>query len=115
MRKPLAAIAFLTVVGPPVPLPVRAAEPLVPAAEIKATISQSRAEEIARAKVARGVAASASLEREGANLVWVVQVKSPDSVILTQVRVDASSAKVLSTRAVAVEAPTAAETPRKSP
>ena len=65
-------------------------------------ISQQEATRIALSKVPGGSIESAKLEKEGATLLWSVDVKIPDSKNITEVHIEAQTGKVLS---VEIETP----------
>ena len=65
-------------------------------------ISQQEARRIALSKVPGGSIESAKLEKEGATLLWSVDVKIPGSKNITEVHIEAQTGKVLS---VEIETP----------
>lgn len=60
------------------------------------TISRQDATRIALAKVPGGSIESAKLEKEGAAILWSVDVKMPRSKNITEVHIEAHTGKVIS-------------------
>ena len=75
-----------------------AAEPSEAELVKRAKITKAEAEQIALAKVSRGIVKSAEIEKEKGHLVWSVDVARPGTQDITEVLVDAKTGRIISTQ-----------------
>jgi hypothetical protein len=61
-------------------------------------ITKAEAEQIALAKVSRGVVKSAEIEKEKGYLVWSFDIARPGTRDITEILVDAKTGKIISTQ-----------------
>jgi uncharacterized membrane protein YkoI len=64
----------------------------------QAKITKAEAEQIALAKVSRGIVKSAEIEKEKGHLVWSFDVARPGTHDITEILVDAKTGKIISTQ-----------------
>jgi uncharacterized membrane protein YkoI len=64
----------------------------------QAKITKAEAEQIALTKVSRGTVKSAEIEKEKGHLVWSFDIAQPGTHDITEVLVDAKTAKIISTQ-----------------
>ena len=65
----------------------------------QAKITKAQAEQIAVAKVPRGTVKSAEIEKEKGRIVWSFDIARPGTRDITEIWVDAKTAKIISTQA----------------
>jgi hypothetical protein len=75
-----------------------AAEPSQPELVKQAKITKAQAEQIALAKVSRGIVKSAEIENEKGRLVWSFDIARPGTHDITEILVDAKTGKIISTQ-----------------
>jgi uncharacterized membrane protein YkoI len=75
-----------------------AAEPTEAELTKQAKITKAEAEQIALAKVSRGVVKSAEIENEKGHLVWSFDIARPGTQDITEILVDAKTGKIISTQ-----------------
>jgi len=66
-------------------------------------VTEAQARNIALAKVVKGTVKSSELEREHRKLIWSFDIATPNTRNITEVQVDAKTAKVVTTQ---IETPT---------
>ena len=64
----------------------------------QAKITKAEAEQIALAKVPRGIVTSAEIEKEKGHLVWSFDIARPGTHDITEVLVDAKTGRIISTQ-----------------
>ena len=64
----------------------------------QAKITKAEAEQIALAKVSRGIVKSAEIEKEKGHLVWSFDIAQPGIRDITEILVDAKTGKIISTQ-----------------
>jgi len=64
----------------------------------QAKITKADAEQIALAKVSRGIVKSAEIEKEKGHLVWSFDIARPGTRDITEILVDAKTGKIISTQ-----------------
>ena len=64
----------------------------------QAKITKAEAEQIALAKVSRGIVKSAEIEKEKGHLVWSFDIARPGTHDITEILVDAKTGKIISTQ-----------------
>jgi uncharacterized membrane protein YkoI len=64
----------------------------------QAKIGKAEAQQIALAKVPRGVVKSAEIEKEMGHLVWSFDIARPGTHDITEILVDAKTGKIISTQ-----------------
>jgi len=64
----------------------------------QAKITKAEAEQIALAKVSRGIVRSAEIEKEKGHLVWSFDIARPGTHHITEVLVDAKTGRIISTQ-----------------
>jgi uncharacterized membrane protein YkoI len=64
----------------------------------QAKITKTKAEQIALAKVSRGIVKSAEIEKEKGHLVWSFDIAQPGIRDITEILVDAKTGKIISTQ-----------------
>jgi uncharacterized membrane protein YkoI len=64
----------------------------------RAKITKAEAEQIALAKVSRGIVKSAEIEKEKGHLVWSFDIAQPGTHDITEILVDAKTGKIISTQ-----------------
>jgi uncharacterized membrane protein YkoI len=64
----------------------------------QAKITKADAEQIALAKVSRGIVKSAEIENEKGHLVWSFDIARPGTQDITEILVDAKTGKIISTQ-----------------
>jgi uncharacterized membrane protein YkoI len=72
------------------------------ALKLQAKIAQEEATKTALAIVSHGTIEAAELEKEHGKLIWSFDISMPTSTSITEIQVDASTGKIVSTQ---VEAP----------
>lgn len=77
---------------------VSAAEPSEAELIKQAKMTKAEAEQIALAKVSRGIVKSAEIENEKGHLVWSFDIARPGRHDITEILVDAKTGKVISTQ-----------------
>jgi uncharacterized membrane protein YkoI len=75
-----------------------AAEPSEAELTRQAKITKANAEQIALAKVSRGIVKSAEIENEKGHLVWSFDIARPGTRDITEILVDAKTGKIISTQ-----------------
>lgn len=75
-----------------------AAEPSLAELMKQAKIKKAEAEQIALAKVSRGIVKSAEIENEKGHLVWSFDIARPGTRDITEILVDAKTGKIISTQ-----------------
>ena len=75
-----------------------AAEPSEAELAKQAKITKAQAEQIALAKVPRGIVRSAEIENEKGHLVWSFDIARPGTNDITEILVDATTGKIISTQ-----------------
>ena len=61
-------------------------------------ITKAQAEQIALAKVSRGIVKSTEIENEKGHLVWSFDIAKPGTRDITEILVDAKTGKIISTQ-----------------
>jgi len=64
----------------------------------QAKITKAEAEQIALAKVSRGIVKSAEIEKEKGHLVWSFDMVQPGTHDITECLIDAKTGKIISTQ-----------------
>ena len=64
----------------------------------QAKITKAEAEQIALAKVSRGIVKSAEIEKEKGHLVWSFDIAQPGTHDITECLIDAKTGKIISTQ-----------------
>jgi len=77
---------------------VSAAEPSEAELIKQAKMTKAEAEQIALAKVSRGIVKSAEIENEKGHLVWSFDIARPGRHDITEILVDAKTGKIISTQ-----------------
>jgi hypothetical protein len=75
-----------------------AAEPTEAELMKQAKITKAKAEQIALAKVPRGIVKSAEIENENGHLVWSFDIARPGTHDITEILIDAKTGKIVSTQ-----------------
>jgi uncharacterized membrane protein YkoI len=75
-----------------------AAEPTQAELMKQAKITKTEAEQIALAKVSRGIVKSAEIEKEKGHLVWSFDIAQPGRHDITEILIDAKTGKIISTQ-----------------
>ena len=64
----------------------------------RAKITKAEAQQIALAKVSRGIVKSAEIEKEKGRIVWSFDIAQPGTHDITEILVDAKTGKIISAR-----------------
>ena len=64
----------------------------------RAKITKAEAEQIALAKVSRGIVKSAEIEKEKGRIVWSFDIAQPGTHDITEILVDAKTGEIISAR-----------------
>jgi uncharacterized membrane protein YkoI len=75
-----------------------AAQPSEAALMKQAKITKAEAEQVALAKVSRGIVKSAEIEKEKGRIVWSFDIARPGTGDITEILVDAKTGKIISTQ-----------------